>query len=70
MSAEINKLLSHMNDSEIKAAQRFHETIHDDGTYDISKNMRKILQSLGLIKHSGGGIYHETDLMLELIEVI
>jgi len=61
-------LLSQINSSEIEAAKRFHETITDDGTYDISLNMRRILQSLGLVKHCGGGIYYETNLLLDLIE--
>ena len=68
--AEAAQLLCLMTQDEVKATQRFHETGADDGSYDISTTMRSRLRSLGLIKHVGGSRFSETDLMLEVIDLI
>ena len=60
--------MSELSNEEIAAAVRFHETVTDDGTYDISVEMRSKLQAKKFIKHVGGGRYMETNLLLDLIE--
>ena len=60
-------LLAGFSFDDMAAALRFHETTTDDGTYDISIELRRRLQQLGLVKHKGGGHYEETDLMLSLL---
>lgn len=62
------KKLVAVSKEEMAAAKRFHETVTDDGTYDIPKMMLRRLHALRLIKHVGGGIYRETDLLLDLID--
>jgi hypothetical protein len=60
--------LPSMTNEESQAALRFHETTHDEGTYDISKQQRTRLRELGLIEHRGGGRFYETELMSKFIK--
>lgn len=69
-SVTSNVLLSRMSKGEIKAAKRVHDSLVNDGTYDISANMRTILQAYGLIEHIGNGVYHETEVLLEFVKHI
>jgi len=52
---------------EVNAALRFHETIHDDGSYDIPREKLRALSEQGLIEHQGKGFYVETDKMIDFI---
>ena len=65
-----NDLLSRMSTADIEAAKRFHETIIDDGTYDISSTMCERLVDLGLATNPDVDFYYETDLMLSLIDAL
>lgn len=66
--SDLSDLLSRMSAADVEAAKRFHETIHDDGTYDISIAMCERLVDFGLATKPDVDFYYETDLMLNLID--
>lgn len=66
--SDLSGVLSLANAAEIAAAERFHETIHDNGTYDIPVAVCDRLVDLGLAVNPDVDFYYETDLMLTLIE--
>ncbi len=65
-SSEFTDLLSTMTTDEKKAAARFNETCEDGEGYDVSLIMMLRLETLGLVKHTGGGYCEQTDLMRDI----
>jgi hypothetical protein len=52
------------------AALRFHRTAEDDGSYDITPQMRGRLRHAGLVRHAGGARYAETQLLLDILPLL
>lgn len=51
---------------ELKAALRFCETCEDDQDYDVPKSMMHRLETLGLVRHCGRGVFEGLPLLDEL----
>ncbi len=65
-SSDFTGLLSAMTTDEKKAAARFNETCEDGESYDVPLVMMLRLETLGLVKHGGGGYCEQTDLMMDM----
>jgi len=70
MDSEEDLLINSMTKDEIHAALRFCNLCDDNEGYDIPRKMMHRLSELGLTKYKGRGVFEQTELLLDVRQMM
>ena len=70
MDSEEDLLINSMTEGEIHAALRFCNLCDDNEGYDIPRKMMNRLAQLGLVEYKGFGYFEQTDLLLDIRDIL